>query len=375
MSGAFVSARERPTWVEVDHAALRHNLKQIQRHVGPDVSVIGVVKANAYGHGALDVAQTLVGAGVAKLAVATVAEGLDLRAGGIEAPIMVFAGRYDVAASEVWSARLEPVVFDHSVLDSLEAERPDAAPKLAVHLHLDSGMGRLGCSPADFPALLQRIGASEAFELVALMTHFACADASDDAHFRSQLEVFERQTQPLPQWDRHAANSAALAGHPGSHYDWVRPGLALYGVEPSQTSPLGLKPVMRWCTRIEHQRTLQAGESVGYGARWRAERESHVGILPVGYADGYPWSAEGRAVVLIHGQKVPVIGAVSMDLIAVDLTDTPGVEIGTQAVLVGRDGGAQITVEDMAAWSGRLVYEVMTSVGVRVPRRHLGSAP
>ena len=170
--------------------------------------------------------------------------------------------------------------------------------------------------------------------------------------------------------ERHAANT--LASHPGSH-DW--PGRWRLWRGAFADEALGLKPVMRWCTRIEHQRTLQAGESVGYGARWRAERKSHVGILPVGYADGYPWSAEGRAVVLIHGQKVPVIGAVSMDLIAVDLTDTPGVEIGTQAVLVGRDGGAQITVEDMAAWSGRLVYEVMTSVGVRVPRRHLGSAP
>ena len=166
MSGAFVSARERPTWVEVDHAALRHNLKQIQRHVGPDVSVIGVVKANAYGHGALDVAQTLVGAGVAKLAVATVAEGLDLRAGGIEAPIMVFAGRYEIAASEVWSARLEPVVFDHSVLDSLEAERPERR-QAAVSTSTVGWGGWLLTS--DFPAVAAHWLRS--LELVALMTH------------------------------------------------------------------------------------------------------------------------------------------------------------------------------------------------------------
>ena len=369
-----LSDKGRPTWVEIDHSALRHNLGCISRHIGSDVQTIGVIKANAYGHGAVEVARSLLAAGVQKLAVATVSEGLELRGASIEAPILVFAGRYDVAAAEVWSARLEPVVFDHSVLDSLEATRPQQAPPLSVHLHLDSGMGRLGCAPADFESLLQRMQQSPAFELVALMTHLACADAVRTDHTTQQLRVFDDLTSKWSAYERHAANSSAVAGYPSSHYDWVRPGLALYGVEPSQTQRLGLKPVMRWLTRIEHRRSIKTGESVGYGARWRAPRDSEIGILPVGYADGYPWSSEGRAEVLIKGRRLPVIGAISMDLTAVDLTDALDLRVGEEVLLLGAQGSARITAEEMARWSGRLVYEVLTSVGVRVPRRHMDGA-
>jgi len=360
--------------VEIDHQALRYNLACIKRKVGSDCSVIGVVKANAYGHGAVPMALSLLAAGVPKLAVATVAEGLELREGGVTAPILVFAGRYDTAGASVWRAQLEPVVFDRSVIDSLEASRPAGSSPLRVHLHLDSGMGRLGCAIDDFEPLLARIESSEAFELVAVMTHLACAEAEDRSHTESQIQVFDTLTQRLGELDRHAANSAAIASHPGATFDWVRPGLALYGVEPVPTQALGLQPVMSWLTCVEHTRVIRSGESVGYGARWRAARESHIGILPVGYADGYPWGAEGSAQVLIGGCLVPVIGAISMDLTAVDLTDVPEVSVGSEVVLLGAQGDEQITVEQMAKWSGRLVYEVLTSVGVRVPRRHLRSA-
>ena len=369
-----MSGRGRPTWVEIDHAALRHNLMCIGRRVGPDVRTIGVIKANAYGHGAIQVANSLLTAGVSKLAVATVAEGLELRRAGIDAPILVFAGRYQVAAGQVWEAGLEPVVFDHDVLDSLESARPDGALPLSVHVHLDSGMGRLGCAPGDFDSLLARIRASDAFELVALMTHLACADAASRDHTEQQLRVFDKWTKNWEGYERHAANSSAVAAYPAAHYDWIRPGLALYGVEPVKERKLGLQPVMRWLTHIEHCRRIGRGQSVGYGARWRAARESHIGILPVGYADGYPWSAEGRAEVLISGRRFPVIGAISMDLTAVDLTDAPEMGVGAEVVLLGGQGQDRITVEEMARWSGRLVYEVLTSVGVRVPRRHLDEA-
>jgi len=346
----------------------------IDRRIGSDVRTIGVIKANAYGHGATEVANSLLAAGVSKLAVATVAEGLELRQADIDAPILVFAGRYQVAAAQVWEAGLEPVVFDHEVLDSLESARPDGALPLSIHVHLDSGMGRLGCAPDDFDSLLTRIQASDAFELVALMTHLACADAASADHTEQQLKVFDEWTKKWVGYERHAANSSAVAGYPAAHYDWVRPGLALYGVEPIKARKLGLQPVMRWVTNIEHCRRIKRGESVGYGARWRAARESHIGILPVGYADGYPWSSEGRAEVLIDGRRFPVIGAISMDLTAVDLTEAPGLGVGAEVVLLGEQGQARISVEEMAQWSGRLVYEVLTSVGVRVPRRHLGGA-
>jgi alanine racemase len=224
----------RPTWVDIDLGALRHNLEQIQGRIGPERQVIGVVKANAYGHGAVAVGRHLLDAGVHQLAVATVAEGLELRDAGLCAPILVFAGRYGDQASTLWQANLEPVVFTDDVLDTLAAHRPPGSHPLRVHLQIDSGMGRLGCSPARYEHLLSRVEDSPAFELAGLMTHLACADLSSRQDTDEQLRIFTSLTdaQAARGVRRHAANSAAIAAHPAAWFDAVRPGLALYGVEP-----------------------------------------------------------------------------------------------------------------------------------------------
>jgi alanine racemase len=358
----------RPTWLDINRGHLLHNLGLIRHSVGPERKIIGVVKANAYGHGAIDIARTLLEGGADKLAVATLAEALELRSAAIRAPILVFAGRYGDGAEALWRYDLEAVVFDVDVLESLRASRPVGSGRLKLHLHLETGMGRLGAAPEDARALMERIAGEQAFELVGIMTHLASANASDHHKTNAQITLFD---QLCSQWGlpRHAANSAAVAQHPSAYYEAVRPGLALYGVEPVPQQPMGLRPVMSWRTEIAHIRNIAAGASVGYGGRWTAASDSRIAILPVGYADGYPWCAEGQAEVLINGQRVKVIGAVSMDMIALDLSSCTDAKVGDSVVLLGAEGDDEIFAEELALWGSRLVYEVLTGVGSRVPRR------
>lgn len=361
----------RPTWAEVDLDALRHNLAKVRASVGVRRGVIAVVKANAYGHGALPVAAALVEAGVEQLAVASIGEALELRAGGISHSLLVLSGQYGDAITELSRHGLEAVVCDPKIIGELEeAQLPDADP-LAVHIKLDSGMGRLGCSPGDFAALVAQVRASRSLRLAGVMTHLARADEEQTAATDLQLQCFGATTKAHcdPDIIRHAANSAAIAQYPEATLDRVRPGLALYGVEPVPNRPLGLQPVLAWHTRVAHLRHLASGSPTGYGGRWQAPRPSIIGILPVGYADGYPWSAEGRAEVLIKGRRAPLVGAISMDLCAVDLTDIEAPQVGDRCVLIGNSGAERVDAAQLAKWSGRLVYEVLTGIGSRV-RRH-----
>lgn len=360
----------RPTWAEIDLDAIAHNLKVVRDRCGPDVQVLGVVKADAYGHGAVSIAHALARAGVERLGVASIAEALELRQAGITLPIVVLAGNYHRAERLLQQNRLEPVIFRHEVLDALEASMDMSGDSLPVHVKVDTGMGRLGCPPGELAHLITRIQSSSAFHLAGVMSHFARADEVGQ-QTRQQFETF---TECLAQSDwqgavRHSANSAAIFADPVYHLDMVRPGLCLFGVDPYDDASSGqLRPVLSWWTRINTIRDLAEGSAVGYGGRWVSRRPTRLGILPVGYADGYPWAGEGRAEVVIRNRRVPVVGAISMDMTAVDLTDLDGVEELDPVALLGGPSDRAVRADELCRWSGRLVYELLCGIGPRVTR-------
>jgi len=346
----------------IDTQALRHNLNVIRALAGR-ANVIAVVKANAYGHGLVSAALAIQDAGA--FAVARLEEGMTLRAAGITSRIVLLEGVFsrsqlDDAAQE----RLDLVVHDPRQIELLE--QSGGAERFAVWIKIDTGMNRLGFAPRDFPAALERIRElpTPPREL-RLMTHLACADARDGRMNAAQLERFRGCTAGL-HYETSVCNSAGLLrdAAPGSH--WVRPGIALYGASPFEdatAAAFGLKPVMTLMSTVLTVRQVSRGETVGYGGIWSAPRDSRIAIIAAGYGDGVPRSFETGTPVLIHGRRAPLVGRVSMDMIAVDVTGVSGVEVGTQAVL----WGAGLPVEEVARHAGTIAYELLCSVSQRVP--------
>jgi alanine racemase len=358
-----------PSRATIDLDALAHNLGVI-RQVSGNLPVIGVVKANGYGHGAIEVAKHLLGCGVSQLAVATVEEGVELRGAGIDAPVLVLGAGVGSHLGALVEHRLSAVVTaaDHVAAIAELAEARGQVTEL--HLHLDTGMGRLGCNPAEAPSLVASISDRAGVYLGGVMTHLGCADEPERGETFAQLARFDEALDCLSgvPVQRHAYNSAAVFGPWSQRYDAVRPGLALYGVPPCAAAEGQLRAVLGWRCTVGGVRELPVGAAVGYGGRFVASRRTRVGILPVGYADGYPHAAEGRAHVLVEGQPAPVIGAVSMDLLTIDLTDLPSAGVGSEVTLIGDS----IRAADLACWGARSVYEVLTGIGARVARRSVG---
>jgi alanine racemase len=363
----------RPTVAEVDVAALRANAAWLRARIGR-AQLLGVVKADGYGHGAVTVARALAGV-VDGLAVSLTEEGFELRAAGVAGPILVMGAVYGAAHREVVAAGLTPVVTD---LGAVEAFARVGEP-VEVHLKLDTGMSRLGVRPEHLGAFLDGCARYPAVRIAGLMTHLASAD-SDAELTRLQLA---RLAAALPRVRAHArgplvvhaANSAATLAFPASHLDAVRPGLALYGGGHPE-----LSPVLRFVTAICALRDLEPGDVVSYGAQFRAERPTRVATLPVGYADGYPRRLSAHVAgrdshVLVRGRRCPVIGAVCMDMLMVDVTALGDVvSVGDEVVLIGRQGEEQVTAAELAAHAGLIEYEITCGVSKRVPRRVLGAA-
>lgn len=379
----------RPTVAEIDLAALRANAALLRQKVGPNVAIYGVVKADAYGHGAVAVARELAPLCDA-LAVSLAEEGMELRQAGIGGQILVLGAYFGREHGEMIEANLTPVVYDPADLERF-AQSParrrsvSGAPvsgPLAVHLKVDTGMHRLGVQGLELQRALQVIAASPRLQLAGLCTHFACADAEDDGVTQEQLQRFavamaQVQAAGVVPTAVHAANSAATLRYPQAHFSAVRPGLALYGATPSAWVPgQGLLPVLSLRTRVMALHEVAAGAGVSYGHRFVAQRPSRIAVLPVGYADGYPRHLQG-ACVLIRGHRAPLAGVVCMDMVMVDVTDVPGASVGDEVVLIGRDGEQQITLDDVAKWAGTLNYEITCGVSKRVPRiyRHGRSQP
>jgi alanine racemase len=341
---------------------VRANCHRILSHLPKSSSLIAVVKAGGYGHGAVPVAMAAVEGGATGLAVATLEEAHEL--GRIVSPerILVMGGLTPDRASAAVATGCSIGVFTSEMVAALGAT-DEVVP---VHLKIDTGMGRFGCSPADAPALARSIDESEGLRLAGTWTHFASAD-SDEAMTRAQ---FDRFIAALADFDvgpgmRHACNSAGALRHPELGLDAARCGIAIYGCEWPGTRPaLALRAV------VTHVKTVDRGATVGYGATWRAVERSRVATVAIGYADGVQRARSNRGHVLVRGGRAPLIGAVSMDAITVDVTNVPGVAVGDVATLIGEDGDERITAEEVAAWSNTISYEVLTSIGPRVERRH-----
>ncbi len=370
----------RPTRCFIDHAALRWNLSQIKKKIGRNVNILSMVKADAYGHGAVPVAQTLAAAGSDALGVATVEEGIELRQSHIKQPILVLAGAYVEQLDQFLKYKLTPVLHELETLKALDGKVQARRTTLGIQLEVDTGMGRIGFPSAESDAWLPALGKLKAVKLAGVFSHFADAETANENYTERQLKNFQQVLDRLRRAgivhsSSHMSKSAALITVPAAHFAMVRPGLILYGMYPSPQikKQISLKPVLSWRTRIIQLKRSPAGSSVGYGRTFVTKRNSLIATLPVGYADGYRRLLSNRAQVLVRGQRAPVVGRVSMDLTTVDVTDIRNVQQGDEVVLVGRQGNAEITADEMAAWANTISYEIFTSIGARVPRIHINT--
>jgi len=368
----------RPTRAEVDLGALERNYRAV-RALDPGLEVLAVVKANAYGHGAPLVAQRLEAAGVRLLGVALVEEGLELRNAGVRAPILVMGGSYQGGHELMVERGLSATVFRRDHVEALAFAARRAGRTVAVHVKVDTGMGRLGTSLEELPELLRHLRSFPEIFLEGVASHLASADVKDAPITRVQLERWREVRRVVkgagfhPElW--HLANSAALLGLPEWRseglFNLARPGLALYGLAPSPwlEPAADLSPVLSWKTGIVHLKELAPGDSVSYGATWTATRPSRIAVLPVGYADGYGRAYSNRAHVLVRGRRVPVVGRVCMDLCMADVTSVPDAAVGDEVVLLGRQGSEAVTAQELAELAGTIHYEVLCGLGARVPR-------
>ncbi len=367
-------ARYRPTFATVDLGRLAGNFRALCDRVGDDVSVIPVVKADAYGHGAVAVARRLTEAGAGSFAVALAEEGIELRAGGVEAPILLLgvlaAGQIDLALR--WN--LTPAVFERSLLDRLEEAGRSRGRRVAVHLKIDTGMARIGFPESEWSALVAFLSQSHGLEVAGVFTNFASADDPSDAATARQVDRLDDFLGRLSRAGLgpgivHASNSAGILSHPAGWKRAVRPGLTIYGLHPGElVSRAAIRPVLALETEVIQMKSVAAGQSVGYGGSWIAGRDSRVATLPAGYDDGFPRALSGRGTVLFDAGSGKVAGRVSMDMTMVDVTDLPGIDVGSAATLIGERGGVSVTASDIAGACGTIAYEILCGIGRRVPR-------
>jgi len=368
---------QQSTWVEVDLDALAANVRALRRQAGAAL-LMAVVKANAYGHGAVPVAEAAVTAGADWLGVAFADEGMALRQAGLTAPILILGYSPPTAADKVVAQRLTPAVADWSVAVALSAAAARAGVRQDVHVKVDTGMHRFGLDPADVLAFVAGLEQLPNLRFAGLFTHFATADEADKTGARQQLARFQMVRQALATAGRpaplsHAAASAAILDLPEAHLDLVRAGISLYGLYPSSvvSRAVPLRPVLQWKTRVARVFDVAAGEGVSYGFTWRAPSPARLALLPVGYGDGFRRGLSNRGQVLIAGRRAPIRGRVCMDQTVVEVTQIPGVRPGDEVVLIGRQEEETITVEEMAEWLGTINYEVVTGLMARLPRLYL----
>lgn len=364
------------TWVEVDLDQFDANLEALQGRAGPGRELLLVVKADAYGHGALEVARSAGARGVRHFGVATLHEGIQLRVGGVLENVWVLSPLLLSEIPEAVAHRLEPTLPSLEFARELSAESLRAGRATRVHVEVDTGMGRTGVDPEEAVAFLREVVGLEGLRLGSVYTHFPDADARDGEFTRGQMRRFRDLLAELSALGIrpplvHAANSAALLRFPETLADLARPGLAAYGLFPPNANGLGLQPVMQFKSRIVQLRHLPAGRSVSYGRSFVTERPSRIGVVPVGYGHGYSWLCSNRGAMLVGGRRAAIVGRVTMDLTMVDLTGHDDVRVGDEVVLFGRQGEERLPVEEVAAWSETLSYEVLCTIGKRVTRIYL----
>jgi alanine racemase len=367
---------DRPTWLEIDLPAIGRNVRRL-REIAAPAALMAVLKADGYGHGAVAVAHTAINNGAAWCGVACLSEAQALRDAGIDAPILVLGYTPGWQARQAIRLEVAVALFDLETAAAFDRAAGDLASCARVHVKVDTGMHRLGLAPEEVPEFLSRLKELPRLNVEGLFTHFAVSDESTSAGrdtTDAQLSKFQSLLDSLSEAGLrppivHAANSAALLSLPASRFDMARPGIALYGLSPSrEVRADGLTPALTWKSQVAQTRTVGRGEAVGYGGIWSAERTSVLATVPVGYADGFRRGPSTWRHVLVRGRPAPVVGRVSMDQTTVDVTEIPGARQGDEVVLIGSQGEASISVEDVADWLGTSSYEVVAEILPRVPR-------
>lgn len=394
---------QRPTCAEIDISALIHNLNEAKRLSGSERAILTVVKADAYGHGAVKAAKAFVKNGIRHLGVALVEEGIELRDSGIKASIVILGGLFESQIPEIIKYNLTPVVYQRGFLHGLAKSARRKKMQANIHIKIDTGMGRVGLLPSEAKGFVKEAAALPNIKIEGIMTHFADADLADKGYAEKQLSDFTKIVDELKK-DRiaipyqHIANSAALISLNSNLFNMVRPGIMLYGYAPFYNPPVfpltrggvkeGLKrgetedlergrgelnliPVMSLKTRIMHLKKVPAGACISYGRTFTTNRESIIATLPVGYADGYSRRLSSKGSVIVRGKIAPIVGRVCMDMMMIDVTDIEGAAINDEVVLIGRQGDNTITADDIARLTDTISYEVLCSIGKRVPRVYI----
>jgi alanine racemase len=374
----------RPTWAEVSLTTLRQNFRTVAKHAGAGVTVCAVVKADAYGHGAVECSRALQAEGATWLGVTSLDEAIPLREAGIESRILLMTGFWRGEESEIVRLRLTPTVWEPWHVESLENGAAGAV-RQAVHLKVDTGMGRLGVALAELPAVLKALSAAPHLVLEGLSTHLASSEIMDAPSVAEQEHRFAEAQRMVRAagFDPtlvHMANTGALISRPETWNNMVRPGVALYGYYlPFQragrevsggTLRLGVKPVLTWKTRILSMRDFAANQALGYGGTYVTRAPAHVAVLPVGYADGYNRQLSNRGRVIVRDHYAPIIGSISMDLTLVDVTGIPGIAVGDEVILLGTRDGLSVDALEHARLANSSPYEILCNISKRVPRRY-----
>lgn len=375
-----MEAYQERVWAEIDLDALAHNMREIRKKTGPKAEIMAVVKTDAYGHGAVEVAETLLENGADRLAVAMLDEAVELRRQGITAPMLILGLTHPEYYEAVIQADAAQTVDSFEQARALSEAAEKVGKKAVIHIKLDTGMGRIGytCREKDIEEV-KRITRLPNLFAEGIFTHFAKADEEDPAFTREQfwrfmgfLDRLEKEGIRFPV--RHVSNSAATLRFPEMHLEMVRPGIILYGYYPSEAFDkdlLDLKPVMSLRAKITHIKDMEEGETVSYGGTYRVKGQQKIATVPVGYGDGYFRILSGKARMFVHGEPVPVVGRICMDQSMIDVSSVHTIRIGDEVVIFGNEGGKGISLDALAKEAGTIPYELLCAVSRRVPRVYL----
>jgi len=361
----------RPTWAEIDLGNLKHNFEQIKKRLNPQTKIMITVKADAYGHGLIQVSRKLVSCGVDFLGVASIDEGINLRKKGIGLPILILGLVLKKDIAPLFAYRLIPTVCDEDLADALNKKARSLGKKVNLHIKVDTGMGRIGVLPQDTLKLVRHIHKLKFLNLEGIFTHFPFADMNKDftlyqiGLFNKLVSKLNREGINIPLV--HSANSMAVIDYKNSHFNMVRPGLVIYGLYPKQNLKINLKPVLTLKTRVIFVKRVPKGYGISYGHDYVTKRATTIITLPIGYGDGYPRNLSNQAPVLIKGKRFKVTGKICMDQMMIDVGNFP-VKIGDEVVLIGSQGKNKITAEELASLSGTIPYEIVCGLGSRIPR-------
>ncbi len=365
----------RPTWVEIDLNALRHNLSAIKKRVGPEVKIMGIVKADAYGHGDYEVSRVLLNHGVEMLGIAILEEGVHLRDKGIQAPLLLLGGIFEDQIDAVIQHNITPTVYDPNLAKAISKKAQRHKKVVAVHVYVDTGMGSIGVKYDKAIEFVRSLQGMKNLSVDGIYTHCACSDDKESEftnlqirRFRDVLSALDAIQLGIPL--RHMANSGAIIGYPDAHFTMVRPGLSLYGLYPSEkvSGDIGIRPVMSFKTRVIHIKDMEQGDVVGYGGTHRITKPTRVATLPFGYNDGYNRLLSGQGRIIIRGTEASIIGRVCMDQCFVDVSHIKNISVGDEVVVFGSQGQETISIESVAKQLNTIPYEITCAVSKRVPR-------